>query len=589
MVSVLAVLAVMGAAYVGVLFWAARRESQRFRLVGPLLMLRTRAGKRTLSRIAKQRWWGRAADVFIALTVVAGLLMVVLVVWQNTLLFTHTEAVREEPPQVEQALAIPGVNPVIPIGYGIFALLVALVIHEGGHGVMCRFSKLRVKSLGLLFFVVPIGAFVEPDEAELQGASLREKLRMFAAGPGPNMVLGAACVVLFSQAMLPALAVSNEGIAMMSVSEGLPAEAAGVQEGEFVTHVAYRNATLTDEARDKLEERYPGAAWSWNHTEGPASEDPDASPTSRTLNLTYTTPTGQQGTVEVQPMDRHRWYAEHAPDDNREAYRDQPLVLGFQETRVRTIEAFQTTLDASFPAADWSFNHTAGPAADDPDASPHPIRVELTLERDGTTRTVELEPTDRYLHLEEVAPDANTDENKDQPFLGVGPADADRLEGILGNLISPFENQGIQGAIFYLALPFINLQPFPGAFHEIFTATGIFAGWGSAFWVTANSLYWLFWLNVVLGTFNALPMGPLDGGHMFRHSLHAWLRKRRGLEEDDLRVLETEETGPTFVARTPDLQEVLDGVDRDVRWINGTVGFTLLGLLLAPLVIPYFL
>ena len=78
-----------------------------------------------------------------------------------------------------------------------------------------------------------IGAFVEPDEHELQRTSLRNKLRMFAGGPGPNIVLAILCVLLFAQVMVPALAPSHEGVALLGVNEGLPAGQAGLEAGMF--------------------------------------------------------------------------------------------------------------------------------------------------------------------------------------------------------------------------------------------------------------------------------------------------------------------------------------------------------------------
>ncbi|HKV90420.1 MAG TPA: site-2 protease family protein, partial [Thermoplasmata archaeon] len=36
------------------------------------------------------------------------------------------------------------------------------------------------------------------------------------------------------------------------------------------------------------------------------------------------------------------------------------------------------------------------------------------------------------------------------------------------------------------------------------------------FWILANVLYWLSWMNLLLGLSNALPLFPLDGGLIFR-------------------------------------------------------------------------
>lgn len=507
MVSLMAVFLTLTAAYIAVLLWAAHKESARFQVVGPLLMVRTQMGKRAIDKIAKRKWWGKVADVFIVLTVLSGLLMVVLVVWQNTLLFTHTEAVRQNPPQVEQTLAIPGINPVIPVGYGLFALVVALVIHEGGHGVLARFSQLKVKSLGLLFLVLPVGAFVEPDEEELQGATLRDKLRMFASGPGPNMVLGGVCVLLFAQVMLPALAPAHTGVALMGVSEGMPAAEAGLEPGMFVTGIEGNDTETYAAFATALNQTYPDATWSWNHTEGPGA------------NAT----------------------------------------------------------------SNGTGNGTANQTA--------PRNVTLTIEwwDGGETGTVELTPADKYLWYKENAPQANDPSFRNKPFLGVNPAGPDRLNGIMDNLIHPFENQGVQGALFYLALPFVNLSPFPTAFHDIYEIGGLLAGLGAGFWVLANTLYWLFWINVVLGTFNALPLGPLDGGHMFRHTIHWIARKRQGIRDSDLRVLPAEDGSPKYIGRTPAVQTELDRVDRVVSLWNRTVGFGLLALILAPLIVPQFL
>lgn len=476
MVSLMTVFLGLTVAYIAFVLWIAHKGSERFQLIGPLLMVRTQAGKKLIDKVARRKWWGPVGDVFLVLTVLSGLLMVLLVVWQNTLLFTHTALVAERPPRVSETLAIPGVNPVIPVWYGLLSLIVALVIHEGGHGILARFAQLKVKSLGLLFLVIPIGAFVEPDEHALQRTSLRNKLRMFAAGPGPNIVLALLCVLLFAQVMVPALAPSHDGVALLGVNEGLPAGDAGLQAGMFITSI---NGTET-----------------------------------------------------------------------------------------RDLEGFSAALNTTRP------NQT--------------IPVTATTE-DGEA-TFQVTPMSRYDYLEERAPDLNNETNRNRSFLGVNPAGPDELDGLMNQFVHPFEEQGLtRGSLFYLALPFVNLQPFPDAFHDIWEPTGIFADWGVAFWITANSLYWLFWLNIVLGTFNALPLGPLDGGHMFRHSLHAYWRKRAGIRDRDLEVLDHEDEAPKYTARNPEVQDRLDKVDRRVSLANSVVGWGLLALVLAPLIVPQFL
>ena len=50
------------------------------------------------------------------------------------------------------------------------------------------------------------------------------------------------------------------------------------------------------------------------------------------------------------------------------------------------------------------------------------------------------------------------------------------------------------------------------------------------FWEVIHVLYWCAWVNILLGTFNALPIGPLDGGQMLREGVKSFLTKR-GKEE----------------------------------------------------------
>ena len=40
-----------------------------------------------------------------------------------------------------------------------------------------------------------------------------------------------------------------------------------------------------------------------------------------------------------------------------------------------------------------------------------------------------------------------------------------------------------------------------------------------------NLMFWLVWVNILLGFTNLIPMVPFDGGHMFRDMVHDGLSR----------------------------------------------------------------
>jgi membrane-associated protease RseP (regulator of RpoE activity) len=143
-------------------------------------------------------------------------------------------------------LGLPGINPYLPLVDGWAALIVAMVLHEGAHGVVARSLGFPVKSSGLLFFLfVPIGAFVEVDEEALKVAKARDSGRILAAGAGVNFVLGVIFLLLLFNvvaSMSPAangLAVTQVDTAILvnQTSVPTPAALAGIKPGDFITQV----------------------------------------------------------------------------------------------------------------------------------------------------------------------------------------------------------------------------------------------------------------------------------------------------------------------------------------------------------------
>ncbi len=97
--------------------------------------------------------------------------------------------------------SIPGVAPVIPgltipLVAGILAFAVVIIPHEFSHGILARISKIKVKSSGLLMAgIIPIGAFVEPEEDKVAKLKRQAQNRISAAGVSANMLLALMLVV----------------------------------------------------------------------------------------------------------------------------------------------------------------------------------------------------------------------------------------------------------------------------------------------------------------------------------------------------------------------------------------------------------
>ena len=164
----------------------------------------------------------------------------------------------------------------------------------------------------------------------------------------------------------------------------------------------------------------------------------------------------------------------------------------------------------------------------------------VVIHQNGTRETLQATFGDKhqyYLGLgwsEEVL--ANLEVEPGDPFLGVeglseGTAGIDRLAGPL----SPrFEGTWGQRA---LSLPFhiltILLIPFEmgGVAIHPFEEALMVAGDGlvggllgtDVLMFFTHLLFWLMWVNILLGFTNLIPMVPFDGGHMLRDMLHAFL------------------------------------------------------------------
>lgn len=155
-------------------------------------------------------------------------------------------------------LLLPGLNPYLPILYGWFAIICAIVIHEGAHGVAARSLGLKVKSSGLLFFLfIPIGAFVDVDEEEVKKARGRVSSRIMAAGVGANIVVAAVCligVLVIVSGLTPII----DGVYISDVTQGMPAQAAGLLPKDVLVSIDNVRINSINDLMTTLENKTSG-------------------------------------------------------------------------------------------------------------------------------------------------------------------------------------------------------------------------------------------------------------------------------------------------------------------------------------------
>ena len=377
-------------------------------LMGPFLMAKTLRGRALIERIAQWKGWGAMGRVFVILVAVTMVGMTALLVWTATLV-SQIPPENAPPPQV--LLGLPGINPFIPLSYGILALAVAIIVHEFSHGILARKWKVKIKSLGILLFIVPIGAFVEPDEEEMQALDRPKRAAIFAAGPGSNVVLAVLLALIFSLGMMSAVQAKALGMGITTIVTDSPAEMQGLAAGMIITHI---DSVAVETAAQ------------------------------------FTEILGQ-------------------------------TIAG----QVLSVDLFQSQ---------GSFNR------------------QITL-------------GDRFDFTDQEA-------DRGKGFIGV------RTISTNPDIYNPFvssQRLGVGGAfLFFLLFPFNGISPMQPPLTDFYTVTGAWAIFpASAFFVLANVIYWLFWINLMLGLTNALPAVPLDGGYLFRDWIEAGIKRvRRGIKAE---------------------------------------------------------
>ncbi len=143
----------------------------------------------------------------------------------------------------------------------------------------------------------------------------------------------------------------------------------------------------------------------------------------------------------------------------------------------------------------------------------------LTIYQDGSSQNVDIVLANR-------ADFTQKEKDEGAGYIGVNTLSTNP------DIFNPFESSkrlGWGSALFiYIVLPFQGLSPIQSPVTGFYEVTGAWAAIPAPlFWILANALYWLFWINLMLGMTNALPAVPLDGGYLVRDWLETAIRKMK--------------------------------------------------------------
>lgn len=503
---------------------------------GPVLMIRTTKGLQLLDKLAiPKKAWRLFADVGIRLMFIGMFAMLLIVIVSDiAMLSSLGNNTMPEPNKFNEArniFLIPGVNEFIPFTWGLIALVVTLVVHEFSHAILCRVENIRVKSMGILLALIPVGGFAEPDEKELFGtedpskrdenteasdktilktevmkpkaATRQQRARILAAGVMANFVVALVAFSLFFGPVLGAIA--PIGNVMITDVHG-EASDAGLEPQMIITQI---NDKPVDNIIGMLE--YVDTLSAGEIVKVYASKDKVVSTYDIKVGSTEEAVKG----VLIQDI---------VPESPAEAAGLQKgmRILQMDSIPMRTVYDFR------------SFMNTT--------STGQSVKLLLT---DNTSETLEV-----TLQLA-----SHPEEGDEKGFLGVYTGQDENVVTRLGITVGEFPAttylsllqsipdmlKGMAGWLILLGLPIVGFagEGFPG-FSGMLAHFYMPTGWAEPlgigiFWI-ANSLLWIGWLNFYVGLFNCLPAVPLDGGHIFKDYTKAFIYRLTRNEEQSLRL-----------------------------------------------------
>lgn len=526
------------------------------KLSGPVTTIRTQRGRALLNTLAQPRRFWRAwanLGVGIALVVMVASFLV-LVTSAIVAAFSPAASSVQNPQDV---LVIPGVNQFLPLEVApeiILGLVIGLVVHEGGHGLLCRVENIEIKSMGVaLLAFIPLGAFVEPDEDSTETASRGAQTRMFAAGVTNNFAVAVLAFALLFGPVAGSIAVAS-GAHVGAVIPGGAADASGIEDGDRITHLQGEPVADAEEFERRLEE-------------------------TETSTVTVRVNDGPQRTVERSLLVTAATGDAPSPIEEGARLLSVDGVPMSTVSELREYAATTEVVTARYDAADGGIAEATFPLGSFVTVDDGPLSTagvaegaDIVIVSIGGERVIDTSDLQDVLDghapgevvtvayregdaRHEVSVELGADDDGDG-FLGVFPAPgvtglsvsdfgireypADQYLALLGGGDAEDDPIGIAESflakmVFAVFLPLasvfagsifpFNFPGFTADTSNFFVLEGPLSLFGGGTFLLANALFWTAWVNLNLGFFNCIPAIPLDGGHLLRSSVESVLAR----------------------------------------------------------------
>jgi membrane-associated protease RseP (regulator of RpoE activity) len=231
----------------------------KFDLHLPLILIHTPYGLKFFDRVSQTkaaRFYAKFNTYLMPLITIMALFLIIGSVAALFSSETIREGARGVGPQAN--LLIPGLNPYLPIWEGWVALVVTIIVHEAGHGIIARVYGVKVESTGLVLFLgIPIGAFVNIERDELNRISTKQKSSILTAGPMTNIVLAAISlfvILLITSTLVVTKPIdpASYGVVVTNVNQGSLAESIGLAKGTIIQQIQNTQIRNPVELNDNL-------------------------------------------------------------------------------------------------------------------------------------------------------------------------------------------------------------------------------------------------------------------------------------------------------------------------------------------------